>query len=91
MNKQSLLQAGWRGGFASQSKILITKKEETMNLKKEVCSCRHITKGDLKKAIEHGAASYKEVKAETKVGCGCGHCKESAKQTVEKLLEEQSS
>ena len=33
---------------------------------------------DIKKAVEQGATSFKEVKQMTKVGKACGKCKEKA-------------
>lgn len=58
-----------------------------MQKKKVICSCYHVTKGDLKRAIKNGADSYKEVKKATRIGCACGHCKKKAKKTVKKLLQ----
>lgn len=57
-----------------------------MNLEKVICPCYKITKGDIVRAVEKGAASFKEVKQETKVCKGCGKCKKKAKKLVKKLL-----
>ena len=53
---------------------------------KMICPCCKITNRDLKKAVENGAGSFKEVKKQTCVGCRCGKCKKKAKKTVKKLL-----
>jgi bacterioferritin-associated ferredoxin len=59
-----------------------------MGFEQTVCRCFGVTENDVRAAIENGADTFEAVKAETRVGCGCGCCKESAKQTVEKLLAE---
>lgn len=46
-----------------------------MDPNKVICSCYKVTKGDAARAVEKGAGSYKEVKAETKAGKACGKCK----------------
>lgn len=58
-----------------------------MNRKKVVCSCYGITKGDIADAVENGAATFKEVKKQTKAGKACGHCKKKIKKLVKKLQE----
>ena len=62
-----------------------------MNRKKDICSCRKVTKGDIADAVESGADSFKEVKKITKVGKGCGKCKKKAKKLTKKLLKERVS
>jgi len=59
-----------------------------MNRKKVICSCYHVTKGDVADAIENGAASFKEVKKATKAAKGCGKCKKEVKKLTKKLLAE---
>ncbi|XCP85153.1 (2Fe-2S)-binding protein [Roseburia hominis] len=59
-----------------------------MSRKKVICSCYHVTKGDIADAIEQGASSFKEVKKATKAGKGCGKCKKKVKKLTKKLLEE---
>lgn len=59
-----------------------------MNLGKVICPCYKITKGDIVKAVENGATSFKEVKQVTKVSKACGKCKAKAKKLTKKLLEE---
>lgn len=60
-----------------------------MNTEKVICPCYKVTKGDILKAVEKGATSFKEVKQVTKVGKGCGKCKKKAKKLTKKLLEKQ--
>lgn len=60
-----------------------------MNMEKIVCPCYKVTKGDIAKAIENGASSFKEVKKATKAGKGCGKCKKKVKKLTKKLLKEQ--
>jgi len=57
-----------------------------MNNKKVICSCYNVTVKDLKKAIEKGAESFKDVKEATKVSTSCKKCKDNAKSIVKKLL-----
>ena len=57
-----------------------------MNPEKMICPCYKITKGDIVRAIENGATSFKEVKEATKVGKACGKCKDKAKKFTKKLL-----
>ena len=59
-----------------------------MNSEKVICPCRKVTKGDLIKAVEQGAESFKEVKKLTKVASACGKCKKEAKKITEGLLRE---
>lgn len=59
-----------------------------MNKEKIICPCYKVTKGDVIKAVEDGAASFKEVKKVTKAGKGCGKCKKKVKKLVKKLLKE---
>ena len=57
-----------------------------MNPEKMICPCYKITKGDIIRAIENGATSFKEVKEATKVGKACGKCKDKAKKFTKKML-----
>ena len=57
-----------------------------MNPDKIICPCYKVTKGDVLKAIENGATSFKDVKKMTKLGKACGKCKKKAKKLVKKLL-----
>ncbi|MDO4320962.1 MAG: (2Fe-2S)-binding protein [Lachnospiraceae bacterium] len=61
-----------------------------MNKEKVICSCRKVTKGDIAKAVENGASSFKEVKKATQVGKGCGKCKKKAKKLTKKLLKKKA-
>lgn len=58
-----------------------------MNRKKEICSCYHVTKGDVEDAVKKGADSFKEVKKLTKAGKACGKCKKKVKKLIKKLKE----
>ena len=60
-----------------------------MNLEKVICPCFQITKGDIVRAVEEGAGSFKEVKQATKVSMACGKCKKKAKKLTKKLLGEE--
>ncbi len=57
-----------------------------MNPEKVICPCYKITKGDIIRAVEEGATSFKEVKQATKVGKACGKCKDKAKKFTKKVL-----
>ncbi len=57
-----------------------------MNPEKMICPCYKITKGDIIRAIENGATSFKEVKEAIKVGKACGKCKDKAKKFTKKML-----
>lgn len=50
-----------------------------MNPDKILCPCKKVSKGDVVKAIQQGARSYKEMKAATGAGSKCGHCKAEVK------------
>jgi len=57
-----------------------------MNLEKVICPCYKITKGDIVRAVEQGAVSFKDVKQQTKISKACGKCKKKAKKLTKKLL-----
>ncbi|MCI6534617.1 MAG: (2Fe-2S)-binding protein, partial [Lachnospiraceae bacterium] len=57
-----------------------------MNPDKIICPCHKVTKGDIARAIDQGASSFKEVKKATKVSKACGKCKKKAKKLTKKLL-----
>jgi NAD(P)H-nitrite reductase large subunit len=58
-----------------------------MNPEKVICSCRKVTKGDILKAMEKGATSYKEIKDKTGAGSKCGKCEEKIKKFMKKHQE----
>ena len=60
-----------------------------MNPDKVICSCYKVTKGDILRSVEKGAASFKEVKKDTKVGKACGKCKKKAKKLTKKMIKKQ--
>ncbi len=57
-----------------------------MKLDKIICPCYKITKGDILKAIEDGAKTFKDVKKETKATKACGHCKKRVKRLTKKII-----
>ncbi|NLT11559.1 MAG: (2Fe-2S)-binding protein [Clostridiaceae bacterium] len=61
-----------------------------MNPKKVICPCRDVTKGDILKAIEKGAASYKDVKKATGAGSKCGKCEKKVRKFIKKHRKEGS-
>ena len=60
-----------------------------MNPDKIICPCYKVTKGDVARAIEKGATSFKEVKKATKASKACGKCKKKVKKLTKKLLAKQ--
>lgn len=58
-----------------------------MNPDKVLCPCYKVTKGDIVRAVEEGASSFKEVKEATRVSKACGKCKKKAKKFTKKILE----
>ena len=59
-----------------------------MNPEKIMCTCKNVTKGDLLKAIDGGASSYKDIKSITGAGTKCGECKKVIKRFVKKHMTE---
>ena len=57
---------------------------------KIVCPCKKVSKGDVLKAVQKGATSYKEVQKLTGAGSKCGHCEERIRKLIKKALKEQS-
>lgn len=57
-----------------------------MNPDKVICPCKKVTKGDILRAVQGGAGSFKEVKKVTNVGKACGKCKKKAKKLTKKLI-----
>jgi bacterioferritin-associated ferredoxin len=57
-----------------------------MDNDKVVCSCINVKVQDLKDAIDNGAKSFEGVQEVTKVGTGCGKCKDSVKVLFDELL-----
>ncbi len=55
-----------------------------MNPDKVICPCKRVTKGDVLKAMENGASTYKEVKAATGAGSKCGKCKKKVRKFIRK-------
>ena len=63
----------------------IDKKEiADMNPEKILCACKKVSKGDILKAMDQGASTYKEVKRITGAGSRCGVCKDRVKKFIKK-------
>ncbi len=67
--------------------LSIREKGKCMNPEKVICSCKKVTKGDILKAMEKGATSYKEIKDKTGAGSKCGKCEEKIKKFMKKHQE----
>lgn len=59
-----------------------------MNTDKMICKCKKVTKGDIIKAMEKGALSYKNVKKATGAGAKCGHCESEVRKFIKKHRDE---
>ena len=59
-----------------------------MNPEKVICTCKKVTKGDILKAMQDGATTFKEVREKTGAGNKCGHCKDDVKKFIKKHKEE---
>jgi nitrogen fixation NifU-like protein len=44
----------------------------------EICHCMQITDKDIEAAFRNGARTWEDLQAATKIGAGCGECKEKA-------------
>lgn len=55
-----------------------------MNPEKMICKCKKVTKGDVIKALENGAVSYKDVRNMTEAGSKCGDCEEEIRKFIKK-------
>ena len=53
-----------------------------------VCQCMGVTDQDIEHAVLEGARTFYELQEMTKVGTGCGGCKEEVKELLEKYKEE---
>lgn len=56
-----------------------------MGKSKEICSCKHVTKDEIREAVREGVETYKDVKRATGAGSKCGKCHRK----VEKIIEEE--
>jgi nitrite reductase (NADH) large subunit len=52
-----------------------------------VCSCHHVTRGDLINEIKNGCQTLAELKTSTKSGTGCGGCVNNMKTLLETQLQ----
>ena len=48
-----------------------------------ICTCRHVTKGDVRDAMKAGADCFKDVRKATGAGGKCGKCKKVCPMDVE--------
>jgi len=53
-----------------------------------VCLCKGVTDSDIKRAVESGATSFKEVRDELGVATNCGSCACAAKKLVHSTAKE---
>jgi nitrite reductase (NADH) large subunit len=49
----------------------------------QVCNCNGVSKGDIRRCVQAGKASMREVAAQTRAGSGCGSCKGQVLQIIE--------
>ncbi len=54
----------------------------------EVCTCNHVTEGDLRRAIDDGCATVTELSATTRAGTGCGSCVGAVRRILDSHLPE---
>jgi len=59
-----------------------------MDPKKIICKCKDVTKGDILKAMEKGATSYKDIRDKTGAGSKCGKCEKKIRKFMKKHTEE---
>ena len=55
-----------------------------MNPEKIICKCKKVTKGDILKAIDRGARTFKEVQKVTGAGEKCGKCEDEVRAFIKK-------
>lgn len=55
-----------------------------MNPEKVICKCKNVTKGDILKAIDEGARTFKAVQKITGAGSKCGKCEETVRSFIKK-------
>lgn len=58
-----------------------------MNDDKTVCGCMGVTIGDIRSAIENGAADFDEIQEVTGAASVCGHCRDYAENVVKAILD----
>lgn len=59
-----------------------------MGKSKEICSCKHVTKDEIREAVHEGATTFKDVKRATGAGSRCGKCRKKVEKIVEDELKE---
>ncbi|MDD2648440.1 MAG: (2Fe-2S)-binding protein [Eubacteriales bacterium] len=55
---------------------------------KLLCRCFMVTKGDVIRAVENGAASVNDVERQTRLGFSCHACRETARKFIMEKLSE---
>ena len=59
-----------------------------MGKSKEICSCKHVTKDEIREAVHEGATTFKDVKRATGAGSKCGKCRKKVEKIIEDELKE---
>lgn len=59
-----------------------------MDLEKIICNCQGVTCGQIKEAVDAGAATLAEVQGTTGAGTVCGACLDRVASLVERLVAE---
>ena len=52
----------------------------------EICHCLSITDKDIEEAVQNGARTWEELQQATKIGTGCGECKEKAQELLHNFV-----
>jgi bacterioferritin-associated ferredoxin len=56
-----------------------------------VCVCKAVTDGQIRKAVDQGCCSMRELRNELGVATQCGRCAVSAREVLDEALAEQGS
>jgi bacterioferritin-associated ferredoxin len=51
-----------------------------------ICVCKAISDKQIDKAVQHGASSLRDLKAQLEVGTCCGKCMPEARRALDKAL-----
>ena len=51
-----------------------------------VCLCKGVTDSDIRRAVDHGASSFREVRTQLGVSTQCGKCARLARAVAEERL-----
>jgi nitrogen fixation NifU-like protein len=52
----------------------------------EICHCMNVTDKDIEKAFNDGARSWEDLQKATKIGTGCGKCKDQAMDLLHEFI-----